>query len=134
MGHPGAAGQANAGKVTVVTVGLLFPTNSAELSPAAKPKLDELAAVLRAKPEANDVIAKGFTDDTGDAAFNMALSQRRAQAVSDYLASQGVPKDRIMTRGLGEANPISKKNTVEGRAVNRRAEIEVRPASGQSGQ
>jgi len=140
MGHPGASGQTNppaparTGKVIVVTAGLLFPTNSAELAPAAKPKLDELAAALRAKPEANDVIAKGYTDDTGRAVFNKALSERRAEAVKDYLSSQGVPRDRIKTTGLGDASPASTNKTVEGRAVNRRVEVVVQPASGQPGQ
>ncbi|MGA7119823.1 MAG: OmpA family protein [Polyangiaceae bacterium] len=143
MGHPAAPGQTNAGapsgpakagKVIVVTAGLLFPTNSAELAPSAKPKLDELAAALRAKPEANDVIAKGYTDDRGRTGFNQALSERRAQAVKDYLASQGVPRDRIKTTGLGDASPAGTNKTVEGRAVNRRVEIIIRPASGQPGQ
>jgi outer membrane protein OmpA-like peptidoglycan-associated protein len=132
-GAGGQAGQAAAPKVIVVTAGLLFPSNGAELSPAAMPKLDELAAALRAKPEANNVIAEGFTDDRGDAAHNKVLSQRRAQAVSDYLASRGIPRDRIMTRGLGAASPVSTEKTVEGRAVNRRVEIVIRPASSQSG-
>ncbi len=129
-GHPGAAGQAGQTKAetVVVAVGWLFPTNGAELSADAKSKLGQLAAALRANP-GHEVIATGYTDDRGDAAYNKTLSQRRAQAVSDYLASQGVPRDRIMTRGLGEATPASK--TVEGRAMNRRVEIVVQPASTQ---
>ncbi|HXN30371.1 MAG TPA: OmpA family protein [Polyangiaceae bacterium] len=127
----GTAGQPKAENAVVVAVGWLFPTNGAELSSDAELKLAQLAAVLRANP-GHEVIATGYTDDRGDAAFNKSLSQRRAQAVSDYLASQGVPKDRIMTRGLGEATPASK--TVEGRAMNRRVEIVVQPTSGPSGQ
>jgi outer membrane protein OmpA-like peptidoglycan-associated protein len=133
-GGAGGEGQANAGKVVVVTVGLLFPTNSSQISPAAKPKLDEVAKALLMNPEANNVTVQGFTDDTGDPASNKALSKLRAQAVADYLQSKGIPKDRVTTKGLGEEHPVSGEKTNEGRAMNRRVEIVIQPASAQPSQ
>lgn len=115
-------------KVVVVTVGLLFPRNGLDLNPAARPKLDEVAAALSAKPEAHSVMVEGFTDDTGDPNFNKALSAGRAQVVADYLESKGIPKDWITTRGLGQEQPVSAEKTVEGRAMNRRVEIMIQPA------
>jgi outer membrane protein OmpA-like peptidoglycan-associated protein len=118
------------GKIVVVTSALLFPSGSAEIGAGAKPKLDEVVTALKKQPQPSNVVVQGFTDDTGSKAGNMRLSEERAQAVSDYLSSQGIPKDHITTKGLGPQDPISTKNSVEGRAVNRRVDIVIQPAQG----
>jgi outer membrane protein OmpA-like peptidoglycan-associated protein len=121
-------GKDSAGKVVVITASLLFPTDSAELLPSAKPKLDEIASALQAQPQSSHVKVQGYTDSTGTAAINKPLSQKRAQAVADYLESKGVASGRITAQGLGEQDPVSHAKTTEGRALNRRVDIVVEPA------
>jgi outer membrane protein OmpA-like peptidoglycan-associated protein len=120
-------GHDSAGKVVVITASLLFPSDSAELLPSAKPKLDEIASALQAQPQSSHVKVQGYTDSTGTAAVNDPLSQKRAQAVADYLESKGVASDRITAQGLGEQDPVSHAKTTEGRALNRRVDIVVEP-------
>jgi outer membrane protein OmpA-like peptidoglycan-associated protein len=69
----------------------------------------------------------GHTDSTGSDEYNQALSQRRAQAVADYLGSRGVARARMGLRGYGESQPIASNDTEEGKAQNRRVEIKVVP-------
>ncbi len=118
------------GKVVIITTTLLFPTNSSKLSDSAKPNLDEVAKALKDQPQASDVIVEGHTDSTGSAENNMKLSEERAQAVADYLSSQGVSKDRIQIKGVGSEDPASHEKTAEGRAVNRRVDIQVEAPKG----
>jgi len=102
----------------------LFDFDKAVLKPAGKTALDGLVADL-SKLNVETVIAVGHTDATGSDAYNQRLSERRVQAVKAYLVSQGVPADRIKTEGKGEAQPTASNTTREGRAQNRRVEIEV---------
>jgi outer membrane protein OmpA-like peptidoglycan-associated protein len=118
-------------KLVVITSGLLFPTNGSNLSDGSKAKLDEVAIVLTKQPESSEVIIQGHTDDRGDKAVNMRLSQERAQSVADYLESKGVPKDRVQTKAMGSDDPVSTEKTTSGRAVNRRVDIAVQPAQEQ---
>ena len=69
----------------------------------------------------------GHTDNTGSAAFNQDLSQRRASSVANVLRDSGVPSNRLVTFGRGEEQPIASNLTPEGRAQNRRVEIIIRP-------
>jgi OOP family OmpA-OmpF porin len=71
------------------------------------------------------VQAEGFTDSTGTAAVNEELSQRRADAVSDFLKTQGLSRDRLATRGYGPSQPVASNDTPEGRRQNRRVELVV---------
>ena len=71
------------------------------------------------------VIAVGHTDDIGTEVYNQGLSVRRADAVKAYLVEKGVEKNRVYTEGKGEKQPIASNKTAEGRAKNRRVEIEV---------
>ena len=71
------------------------------------------------------VIAVGYTDSIGTEQYNLGLSQRRANAVKEYLVSKGIAANRIYTEGKGEADPIASNATREGRAQNRRVEIEI---------
>jgi OOP family OmpA-OmpF porin len=102
-----------------VTVQLQFAFNSAVLSAGDKAKLNDLAATIRSL----DFIvgqAVGHTDNVGSATVNQSLSERRAKAVTDYLASQGVAPGRIEVIGKGLSEPIADNATAEGRALNRR--------------
>jgi outer membrane protein OmpA-like peptidoglycan-associated protein len=127
-----AEAQGQQPKVTVITTSLLFKTGSAELSSAAKSQLDEVAHALSAQPQANNVKVEGYTDNVGSAAINDPLSMKRAQAVSSYLQSKGVPKDRISAEGFGEKDPVSKSNSTEGRALNRRVDVVISPVEGRA--
>ena len=69
----------------------------------------------------------GHTDSTGEAAYNLQLSQRRAQAVANILIAGGVPAQRIAAGGQGETQPVASNDTAAGRAQNRRVEIIIRP-------
>lgn len=101
---------------------LNFASGSAELGSATE--VDNLAAILKAYPEVN-VTINGYTDNTGDAAKNRALSEARAASVMGRLVAQGVDISRIKAMGHGDANPVASNDTAEGRAQNRRIEISI---------
>lgn len=93
------------------------------------PTLNSVAIVLR-KFDKTLVDIKGFTDSTGSAAYNQQLSQRRAASVGNYLGSQGIDPRRFAIVGYGASQPIASNATAEGRAQNRRVEIEISPLQG----
>ena len=99
-----------------------FGTNEATIQSGFKPVLNSVAKVIK---EYNKTLVQvnGYTDSTGSNATNMALSERRANAVSNYLRLQGVSGNRIITEGFGPANPIASNATAAGREQNRRVEI-----------
>ena len=101
-----------------------FNTGSSRLSTSGKQKLDSLASSLSApNTTVTRLLIEGHTDSTGSAATNQVLSLKRANAVADYLASKGLMRSSMTTRGLGESNPIADNKTKAGRAQNRRVEI-----------
>jgi len=102
-----------------------FDFDKAEVRPEFKPTLNKVAGVLRDDPKVRITII-GFTDSVGSEAYNLRLSRRRAEATADYLISQGVPANQIVTDGLGEAEPRASNATEAGRAQNRRVEIYLR--------
>ncbi|MEX0638041.1 MAG: OmpA family protein, partial [Burkholderiales bacterium] len=109
----------------VLTLGdLLFDTGRAQLKAGAFRTLDRLAAFMRDYPE-RSLEVEGYTDSVGSDAFNLTLSQRRADAVRAALLSRGVEGSRITTSGLGKANPVASNDTAEGRQRNRRVEIVI---------
>jgi putative exosortase-associated protein (TIGR04073 family) len=107
---------------------MLFALNSAELSETATARLQKVAPVLRSNADA-PVLVAGYTDSSGDPAYNQQLSRKRATAVRDYLVGQGVAAERIEIAGYGDAHPVASNDTLAGRRSNRRVEIELR-ASG----
>jgi OOP family OmpA-OmpF porin len=112
----------------VILRGVTFGVADAVLTPGDKLLLDSVAEVLAERP-AELVEIRGHTDDTGDASFNLGLSQQRADAVRSYLIYKGIAADRLSARGLGESAPIASNLTEEGRAQNRRVTLELRPAA-----
>lgn len=109
---------------TVITLagGLLFASGKSELLPDAKASLNEVAAVLKEQAQLSFTVI-GHTDATGSDAANRGLSQRRADAVREYLQARGVDKSRVRSVGRGESEGIADNASAEGRAQNRRVEI-----------
>jgi outer membrane protein OmpA-like peptidoglycan-associated protein len=115
------------GENLVITLsGVSFDTGGHNLTPDAKKRLEVVAHALKEYPERSIAIA-GYTDDKGREDANLALSQKRADSVKAYLISQGVPSQRLMSEGRGEANPVASNETPAGRAGNRRVEITLLP-------
>jgi outer membrane protein OmpA-like peptidoglycan-associated protein len=104
--------------------GILFQTNQSALQAQAKQNIQKIAEVLKKYPD-TDIVVAGHTDSVGAEDYNQKLSERRAQAVSDYLASLGVSAARMKTVGYGETQPVADNSTTEGKAANRRVEIAV---------
>jgi outer membrane protein OmpA-like peptidoglycan-associated protein len=113
--------------------GISFETGKAVLKPSAQLTLAKLAGIAQVFPAVN-MRVEGYTDSTGQAKTNEALSEARAKAVYDFLKSQGVAESRLAYQGLGPANPVADNATADGRAKNRRVEIvaavgEIKPVS-----
>ena len=94
------------------------------LKPEGKAKLDDLVGKVKGV-NLEVIIAVGHTDSIGTVEYNQKLSVRRAEAVKAYLVSKGIEKNRVYTEGKGEKQPVADNRTAEGRAKNRRVEIEV---------
>jgi outer membrane protein OmpA-like peptidoglycan-associated protein len=103
---------------------LLFATGSATLEPSSTEQLQNVAAILKAYPNVHLRIG-GYTDNTGDAAANMKLSQERASSVLAQLVSLGVDPSRLDAKGYGEEHPVADNATEAGRAQNRRISVRV---------
>lgn len=113
------------GSVSASFDNIEFKFDSSELTEASYPTLNQIASILKDNPTWGSLKVKGHTDSTGPEAYNQGLSERRAQAVKDYLVSQGVTESAVSTEGYGETQPIAKNDTAEGRQANRRVEFEV---------
>lgn len=112
------------GLVTKLKSDILFDSGKAELKDGAKKNLSEMAGIMKKYPE-NVLTIKGYTDNTGKADLNSALSAQRANAVKEQLIAHGLTEAAIATNGMGPANPIADNATAEGRKQNRRVEIEI---------
>lgn len=108
----------------VVLRNVFFASGSAELKQESIPELNQLKSFLEDNPE-RGIIINGHTDNVGEEADNLALSEARAKAVRDYLASHGINPIRLGYKGYGESRPIATNETPEGRALNRRTEFEI---------
>lgn len=105
---------------------ILFATDSTALQSSSRSALNTLAANLQSYPDTR-VEVIGHTDNTGAAGYNFDLSARRAGAVSGVLVGAGVPSSRLTATGKGEDSPVASNLTEEGRALNRRVEVVIRP-------
>jgi outer membrane protein OmpA-like peptidoglycan-associated protein len=103
---------------------VLFQSGKYDLSSDAQLKLAKLSGIIQAHPGLNLAI-EGYTDTTGSADFNLKLSQQRADAVRQFLISQGLSANAITSKGLGDADPAADNDTAAGRQQNRRVEIVV---------
>jgi outer membrane protein OmpA-like peptidoglycan-associated protein len=99
-----------------------FESNQATLTPAARERLARVAGVLSAYPGLQLHI-EGFTDNTGNPEWNAELSNKRADAVRDFLVSQGVSAENVSAAGYGASRPIASNSTPEGRQRNRRVDL-----------
>lgn len=103
---------------------LLFETGKSDLKPEAIAQLSKVGDILTKYPE-DRIQIHGFTDSTGSVAINETISQRRAQAVRDALASRGVQQSQMVVSGYGEERPVAPNTTSSGRAKNRRVELHI---------
>ncbi|MBP3981294.1 OmpA family protein [Acidovorax sp. JG5] len=101
-----------------------FDFDKSVLKSEGKAKLDDLVSKVK-DINLEVIIAVGHTDSVGSDAYNQKLSVRRSEAVKAYLVSKGIEKNRVYTEGKGEKQPVADNKTKEGRAKNRRVEIEV---------
>jgi outer membrane protein OmpA-like peptidoglycan-associated protein len=111
---------------------VLFDLNKTELKPRGMDSVQKLARFLNEYP-GRKVRIEGFTDSTGSTEYNQQLSENRANAVRDALASMGVSSDRVETQGYGEENPVASNETSSGRQLNRRVEIILSEDGGETG-
>lgn len=101
-----------------------FDFDKSVLKPEGKAKLEDLVSKLQGT-DIEVIVATGHTDWTGTDAYNQKLSERRAKAVKAFLVSKGIPEARVFTEGKGERQPVADNRSREGRAKNRRVEVEV---------
>ncbi|MDP5277729.1 OmpA family protein [Sphingomonas sp. DG1-23] len=107
-----------------------FATNESSVQPQFRATLDQVADVLKQYNQTY-IDVYGHTDSTGSDSYNLALSQRRAASVADYLSARGVQSARLGTRGFGETQPVADNETEQGKAANRRVEIKLVPITQQ---
>lgn len=121
---PAAAAPAAAATKVTYAADAFFDFDKSVLKPEGKAKLDDLAGKLKGI-SLEVIIAVGHTDAVGADGYNQKLSVARSETVKAYLVSKGVEKNRIYTEGKGETSPVADNKTTEGRAKNRRVEVEV---------
>lgn len=121
---PAAAPAAPTSEKVTFAADTFFDFDKSVLKPDGKAKLDDLTSKLKGI-NLEVIIAVGHTDSIGTDAYNQKLSVRRAEAVKAYLVSKGIEANRVYTEGKGKKQPVASNKTAEGRAKNRRVEIEV---------
>ena len=125
----GAAAAPSSVKASVtIQAEALFDFDKSVVKPAGKKSIDEAIAKIKSL-DVEVVIATGHTDGVGTDAYNQKLSERRANSVKEYMVSKGVPAAKITTLGKGKTQPIASNKTADGRAKNRRVDIEFKGVS-----
>ena len=117
------------GMVITLSGSVLFASAKSDLLPAAQLKLNDVANALIKEDPLSKIVIEGHTDSQGGEPYNQELSQKRAQAVRDYLVSRGIASDRVVAQGFGPSRSIADNKSPEGRANNRRVEIVVQPST-----
>ena len=123
--RPARASVAIRGNVLAILRQVHFQTNSAEILPDSNTLLEEIADTINRHPEITAVEIQGHTDNVGNPASNLTLSQSRAEAVRDTLIRLGVPADKLTARGFGQTRPLRPNLTAVGRTANRRVEFHL---------
>jgi len=108
----------------IVLRGVNFDFDKSEIRPDASVILEEVVSILSGKPDV-PVRIEGHTDSTGPEDYNQGLSEQRADSVRQYLVEHGIAEAHLTSAGFGESNPIATNDTREGRALNRRVELQV---------
>ena len=121
---PRAAAPTPMASKVVFNADAFFDFYKSTLKPEGRQVLDQVAQQAQGL-NLETIIAVGHTDSIGSDAYNQKLSERRAASVKTYLTSKGVPADRVYTEGKGETQPVASNATREGRAQNRRVEVEI---------
>lgn len=109
---------------TVILKNIFFESNQFDLKEESIAELDKLIQLLNDNP-ATQIMISGYTDNVGKASDNLALSTNRAKSVVQYLQKNGIPANRLVSKGWGAAKPIADNETAEGRAKNRRTELSI---------
>lgn len=131
MANTGVEVQRQGDQIKLIMPGnITFATDSAAISSSFYSPLNNLAGSLRQFNQ-NNIEIIGYTDSTGSRQHNMDLSQQRAQSVATYLTSQGVDQSHLSVRGAGPDQPIASNADANGRAQNRRVEVNLKPIPGQ---
>ena len=131
MANTGVEVQRQGDQIKLIMPGnITFATDSSAISSSFYSPLNNLAGSLKQFNQ-NMIEIVGYTDSTGSRQHNMDLSQQRAQSVSTYLTSQGVDPSHLSVRGAGPDQPIASNADVNGRAQNRRVEVNLKPIPGQ---
>ncbi|PWK31355.1 OmpA family protein [Pseudomonas sp. B21-040] len=131
MANTGVEVQRQGDQIKLIMPGnITFATDSANIAPSFYQPLNNLAGSLKEFNQ-NQIEIVGYTDSTGARQHNMDLSQRRAQSVATYLTSQGVSGANLSARGAGPDSPIASNSDVNGRAQNRRVEVNLKAIPGQ---
>jgi outer membrane protein OmpA-like peptidoglycan-associated protein len=120
------------GTVITLSGGVLFASAKYDLLPTAQANLSQVSDALTKSDPDSKIVVAGYTDSQGGQAYNMELSQHRAEAVRSFLVSHGVAPDRVSAQGFGPSQPVADNGSAEGRADNRRVEIVVQPHSAPS--
>jgi OOP family OmpA-OmpF porin len=111
--------------VQIVLQDIRFELNSDKISSDYGGTLNAIADSLKSRPDITSIEVIGHTDSTGEADYNLVLSERRAKAVADYLVELGVNRTLFTISGMGESSPIADNSTKDGRAQNRRVELKL---------
>ncbi|AWY41132.1 cell envelope biogenesis protein OmpA [Pseudomonas putida] len=131
MANTGVEVQRQGDQIKLIMPGnITFATDSANIAPSFYQPLNNLAGSLKEFNQ-NQIEIVGYTDSTGSRQHNMDLSQRRAQSVATYLTSQGVSGTNLSARGAGPDSPVASNADVNGRAQNRRVEVNLKAIPGQ---
>jgi outer membrane protein OmpA-like peptidoglycan-associated protein len=131
MANTGVQVQRQGDTIKLIMPGnITFATDSSSIAPSFYAPLNNLGGSLKQYNQ-NVIEIVGYTDSTGSRQHNMDLSQQRAQSVATYLTSQGVDPSHLSVRGAGPDNPIASNGDVNGRAQNRRVEVNLKPIPGQ---
>ncbi len=108
----------------IVLNNIFFDFDKSELRPESYPELDRVVELMKTHPTMK-IELRGYCDSIGTREYNLKLSERRANAVKEYLVSKGIESDRLETRGFGSDNPVAPNTTEEGRQKNRRTEFHI---------